>query len=376
MRTADARLGTPVLPTAPLYRLPRPDRLYQRWLPARHRSTLSDEGVEAIISGYGLSLAEDGIARAMFGRGESIVLATSAGKKVLKRYKPNVDEEAIRHEHSLLTYLAQIHFPAPRLVRTATGNTYLRFSEDEHYALFDYLDGYFHYHNYLFSPAQTRQFIYLSGKSLAALHLALRDATPEGRNVNGFRMRNGSRWRDLDYFLELLDSCFQIASTRSNAALTDLLQEFKRVEDTLVELDDYLRRADPPRLIIHGDYGPYNLLFKANHPVVILDFELARLDWRLTDFANGIPSFAQNRLGFSFNKMRTFLEGYRSLLPLEHDELALLPVVWQFLALRRAIVCCYRFARTDSSRWAREARERLELAEWAVDHRQAMTTPG
>src|SRR5262249_36614462 len=149
-----------------------------------------------------------------------------------------------------------------------------------------------------------RQFIRSSGKALGALHNALRDFTPAGQHPNGFKSREGERWRDLDWFIDKLTWCQQqIPRLRSDGAgvLRRLCaEEANWVAATLHDLNDRINAAAPPRQIIHSDYGPYNLFFKPGAPTVILDFELAHLDWRLADLAMALPAFAGGRLGFSF----------------------------------------------------------------------------
>jgi Ser/Thr protein kinase RdoA (MazF antagonist) len=359
---------TPVVSPPARPWLPRPDRLYWPRLSGKRDRPASTGRLEALLAGYGLQPLGEPVAFYR-GRGESLVVDTSAGKKILKRYKATVGIEAIRHEHDILGYLARLGFPAPRLVTRPDGLTWSSDGSNESYALFDFLDGYFHYHNYWLPPRQTRQFIYDSGRALAALHQALRDFTPVGHNPSGFRSQDGERWRELDWFLERLAECRGSAADR--ASRRRLGARLAPVETELPRLDDLLRRADLPRLIIHGDYGPYNLLFKAGEPVVTLDFELARLDWRLTDLAKAVPYFARNRLGFSRPKMAAFLDGYRSLAALPPAELEMLPLVWRFLALRRAVVCAHRYLQDGEAHWARQAEEKLQAASW-LSRYQAM----
>lgn len=373
MMEGNVQSPTPVLSAAPVPLLPRPDRLYRRWLPGRQGGSIAPEKVQALLASYGLSPLGD-VDHTHSGRGETLILPTSGGKKVLKRYKATVAAEAIRHEHAILAYLEQIAFPAPRLVARANGATWIRDGEDEQYALFDYLEGYFHYHNYYLLPGRTRQFIYDSGRALAALHQALHDLSPDGHNPNGFKSRSGKRWREMEWFLERLAWCRGSGTEERSGVSRRLLARLEPLETQLPELDATLARVGLPLMIIHGDYGPYNLLFKEGEATVILDFELARLDWRLADLANAIPSFAQNRLGFSFRKMNVFLDGYRSLLPLPESEYQHLPTVWRFLALRRAIVCAYRFFKSGQAHWASQAEEKLQLAKWVQHERQAFSS--
>ena len=53
----------------------------------------------------------------------NLLLKTTVGQKVLKKYKYH-DLSSILPEHSILTFLADHDFPAPRLVRNKEGHTY------------------------------------------------------------------------------------------------------------------------------------------------------------------------------------------------------------------------------------------------------------
>jgi Ser/Thr protein kinase RdoA (MazF antagonist) len=365
-------MTTPIFQTSHLA-VPRPDRLYRRFAFQRRPSAVAADLLRHIVGEYGLELRAAGEIPGGPGRSDNLICVTSAGKKMLKRYKQTVEPDAIRHEHSILTYLARVDFPAPRLASTADGETLVS-RNGGHYALFDVLEGYFQYHDYFHLPAQTQRFIAASGAALGSLHETLRHFTPEGRNPNGFVARRGERWRSLEWYIARLDHCGleapDLHAEDAPKLRRMLSQHAGSVEETLRLLDGRLRAAAPPCLIVHGDYGPYNLFFKRGAPVVILDFELARLDWRLTDLATALPSFARSRLGFSFRKMNCFLAGYRARCPIELDELMLLPDVWRFLTLRRLIVCWRRFCETRVSRWLDEAQQRLDLARWLIEHQQ------
>lgn len=361
------------------YSMPRPDRLYQRLRYQQRPLPIDADILRAILAEYGLSITGRVAAAGVPGRSQCVICATSAGAVLLKRYKDTIEPAAALHEHSILQRLAQIGFPAPRLKITCRGETLIQHAGG-YYALFDALDGYFHYHQHIFLPEQTRQFITMSGAALGALHDALRDFTAEGRNPNGFISRSGDRWRELRWFTERLAQCrqdlAQLPAGHARALGRMLATHASQVEEQLHQLDDMLAAAAPPRLIIHGDYGPYNLFFKRNAPIVILDFELARLDWRLTDLATALPSFAGSRFGFSFAKMRRFLDGYQTYCPIDAAELRLLPDVWRFLTLRRVVVCWYRFCKTGGRQWLSEAQRRLDLAEWlvAISHKTFLNT--
>jgi Ser/Thr protein kinase RdoA (MazF antagonist) len=353
----------------------RPDLLYQQLRFRQQRSSIEQGILQGILAEYGLQV--QGKVQAQVGRSEDLVFETPHGKKMLKRYKDTLIPAALIHEHSILNYLAQIDFPAPRLTPMMNGDTLLQ-KDGRCYALFDFLEGYFQYHHYFFLPNQMRQFIMASGQVLGGLHNALKDFSPEGYHPNGFKSRTEGRWREIGWFLEKLERCRQELphlQTGDGRVWSHMFSEHAgRVEETLQNLDDRLKAAGPLRLIIHGDYGPYNLFFKRGAPTVILDFELAHLDWRLADLAMALPAFANSRLGSSLQKMKSFLEGYRSACPIDDEELRLLPLVWQFFALRRVVFCWYRYCDTPTRRWLNESQHKLKLFDWIANHHDTLST--
>ncbi len=355
--------------------LPRPDRLYDGLRFRRQRQSEIDlAAVEDILAEYNLELLKPPEVPPGRGRSHSLIVITRQGKKLLKLYKPTVAVPAIIHEHSILCYLAQVDFPSPRLVSTPVGETLVRRNE-HNYALFDVIEGGFQYHNYCLFPAQARQFIAASGEILAVLHDKLKDFVPQGHNPNGFKSRQEDRWRDLDWYTSRLTHCIaetQHASAdlgRTEAAW--LLERADYLEASLVQLDTTLKEAQLPRLIIHGDYGPYNLFFRRNAPVVMLDFELARLDWRATELVDALPRFSYSRWGFSLGKMKCFLDAYRSQFSIASDEVRLLPAVWKFLNIRRCIVHWHYFCDTHSPERLAQAQWNLELINWITANQDA-----
>lgn len=362
----------------PVFSIPRADQLYKQiHLQQRHLNG-DGQSIQQVLKCFGLSFSGETGAPPGLGRSKNWILVTPDGKKFLKCYKESVDLEAIRHEHSILTYLAETGFPAPRLLSTTGGSTFVE-QGGKFYALFDYLDGYFQFHHYIFSPHQTGEFVASCGQALAVLHDVLKEFEPAGCNPNGFQPRQGPRWRELPWYMDQLQQVRQAGNERKNLEEGSLIREISNqaswVEGRLQALDEILRTAALPRLIIHGDYGPYNVFFKPGNPVMILDFELSRLDWRLTDLANALYFFAIGRSGFRSHRMAQFLEGYFSADPAAREEIPCLPDVWQFLLLRRVIVCWHRFLETAAGQWQAEAQRKLDLAHWIEDHREILLDP-
>ena len=297
---------------------------------------------------------------------------TNSGKKILKKYKTSVEAEQIIHEHAILSQLALIQFPVPRLNKNVHGGT-LTDIGDSQFALFDYLDGYFQYHEQIYFPSRANTFIELAAISLATLHEALSDFIPVGKNPNGFASKEGPRWRGLNWYLEQLAVNRQQTQGQSKGnrrlELDTLVNRGRWIENRLAVLDETLATASLDRVIIHGDYGPYNLMFKNGSPVVMIDFELARLDWRLTDLATSMNTFARNRLGFQQKKMRRFIQAYQGVSNVRAEQLDYLPIVWEYLSLRRLIVCWSRALETGQKKWLVEALDRMQIIDWIATHK-------
>jgi Ser/Thr protein kinase RdoA (MazF antagonist) len=351
----------------------RPGHFYHH-LKSRHRRPQADlASIREVLAEYELELSDDLPILSGQGRSQSLFVSTSSGKKMLKRYKRTVIKPAIAYEHSVLRHLAEINFPAPRLVVAKTGATWVARQED-HYALFDFIEGGFQYSHYILWPWRSRHFISIGGKLLAELHAELQDFTPQGYNPNGFRSPHEGRWRDLEWFVSKLQYCVAKAP-QLNANTGNLGSQFlgraRQLEQALLELESVLTEAALPRLVIHGDYGPANLLFRHNAPVVVIDFEIARLDWRLTELVDALWRFGEDRfLGFRIDKMKVFLDAYQTHLPLASQELRFLPAVWKYLHIRRFIVNWHRYCSTLADRSLARAQMHLKLIDWMTAHQQ------
>lgn len=352
--------------------IPRPDRLYQRLRFRQRPSAIDLTTVEEILAEYDLKLLAKSQAPPGPGRSRNVIVSTCRGKKLLKRYKHTVIVPAIIHEHSILAYLTRIGFPSPRLVTRPAGET-LVCRNGRNYALFDFIEGGFQYYNYFLLPMQLRQFITAAGEVLAILHNRLEDFVPQGYNLNGFKSRKEGWWRDLDWYADRLARCTKetqrLNSSASRSEAAWLLQYADYLEETLHQLDASLKQAALPRLIIHGDYGPYNLLFRRDGSLTVLDFEIARLDWRATELVDALWRFSYTRFGFNLDKMKWFVDAYGAHFAVASDELRLLPDVWIFLNVRRCIVRWHHYCDTHDTQRLAQARSFLRLFSWMRENR-------
>jgi Ser/Thr protein kinase RdoA (MazF antagonist) len=354
-------------------RVLRPDRLFHNLRSRRPQISEPDPAeISGVLAEYDFESTNEYQTVAGGNRSYSLLVHTTTGKRLLKKYKDSLAEATIIQEHSILTYLAQVDFPAPRLAPTRLGRT-LVLNNGSRYALFDFIEDGFQYQNYILWPGQTRRCITIAGETLGTLHQALKTFEPQGYNPDGFKSQNEDRWRSLSWFLDRLAHCVAETSrlntgTRKSQAAW-LLSQAGYLEESLVQLDTMLKEAPLPRLIIHADYGPYNLLFRRNGPAVVLDFEMARLDWRITDFIRACYRFCYNKLGYRLTKMKWFLEGYQSHELLTENEWHYMPLVWKFLHIRQCILNWHYYCETLAESSLVTAHHNLKLAEWMVANR-------
>ncbi|MEO8509629.1 MAG: phosphotransferase [Chloroflexota bacterium] len=324
----------------------------------RGRAAVTPTGLEAAMDALGIGTWRllRPLGRAT-GRSGSALVETPAGPLVLKRYKASVPIDQVRVEHEILRELEALQFPAPRLRASSDGTTIIDAS-GAMFAAFGYLDGYRRSDDVLrpgwLQPATAR----LHGSALGALHAALAGFVPETTSPHGLdRNAPGRRARDLQWHEDLLD---EVERSPRAPRLREELAELRHV---LPESDARVSAAELSAGVVHGDFGPYNVLIRDGAPLFIVDYELARLDWRVVDLAAALPRYLGRRRGRDAERrLSRFLDGYRSKVGLLPQELRALPAVLAFLSLRRAAVLLGRWIDQpgDAAPW--EVIEKLMLA--------------
>lgn len=349
------------LQTNHLFYIPRPARLAQSFKARLLPPKIESETVCQVLKHYGLELSKSPRNLPFGRRNRIVVVHTSEGKKVLRAYKTMWHVPAIVYEHSIIAYLEQLNFPAPRLVEALNGETLV--SEcNQRFALCDYVDGTAIASSFV-TQAHRRKLLAVAGKTLAQFHRHLEGFLPQGQHNLGHKSYSEDRWRDLDWHINVLKRLSEESRDRikseESIQMERLLEKVSYVQERLAQLDATLQQVQLPRSVIHGDYGIHNLKFHRNGTATVYDFELARLEWRLTDIV-----IVLSRIGF--DRGRYFMTGYRSEYPLSHEEWHYLPQVWEQYKLQGAIQSLYTFSEVGGSHRLATARERIGQAEHAA----------
>ncbi len=337
----------PVVPG--LAHLRRPVRSWR----SRGRAPSSADNAELadIVDAFGLGTLRSGT-RIGFGRSWTVRAEVEGGTVLVKRYKAGLPDAAIACEHDVLGALEHAEVPAPRLVRGPDGATTVR-RDGHRYAIYRFEPHYVPMHELLVTPGSRARLTNVSGHCLGLLHRVLSDRPPASRPETGLDAA-GERSLPSAWHVERLKRTSDTVVVEADPGWG--------LAERLETLDGRLAAAGLRQTLIHGDYGPYNVLVRPRAPLLVVDFELARDDWMLTDLATAIPRFALGRLGFSARRADALVGGYLEAMPDLRGELPLLPSMLEFLSLRRTAVCLDRLRAGLGISWAREARRHAALA--------------
>lgn len=354
-----------------IFYIPRPDRLVNSLKSRLRTPEIEIEAVCEVLSQYRLEMATPPRNLTLSKRNSNLVVKTSAGKKVLKRYWQGWPAPVIVFEHSILTRLAELNYPAPRLVLTPSGETIIS-RVGQNYALFDFQDGRSYATNYLLR-AHRLKLMMMAGSTLARLHQRLAGFMPEGYHHSGFKSYTGERWRDMTWHInkveELKEKARHLSNLDDKVHADRLIQKSHYILDELGQLDEMLSAAPLPRLLIHGDYGLHNIHFHKDGKVTPLDFESARLEWRLRDLVSSLARFRYANEELDFESIRCFVAGYQSEFPLKSDEWHLVPQVWRFSKLQDAVKYWNSYFETGGpTRKLVSAYKAVDQADWVLEH--------
>jgi Ser/Thr protein kinase RdoA (MazF antagonist) len=365
------------LSDAPILYLPRPGRI-SAYLRSRLRSLDIELGtVNEILGRYGLELSSTPRNLPNTRRNRNLIVETTIGKKILKLYRADWSPSTILFEHSILDQLANLDWPAPRLLRTTNDRTYVKHAS-KNYALFDFIEGKTYTSSFLLRSHRLH-LMTLSGRTLASLHRHLKGFQPVEHHHHGFGNYSGLRHRDMAWHIKevdvLTEASGQITNPQEKALAARLVEQSPMVLDRMGRLDHALSEVSLTRLIIHGDYGLHNLLFQSTERATPVDFELARIEWRLIDLVSCLSKLRYANGKYDFESMEQFMKGYQQEFPIEGQEWQRFPQVWQFYRLMGAVQYWRSyFATAGPVRKLHSALDSIEQANWATHHPQKILT--
>lgn len=288
-------------------------------------------------------------------------LETIRGRYFLKRRHPDLrNPGVIGAQHALVEHLRQAGFPAPTILHTTGGATFLVFGE-ESYEIQEYIEGtpYDHTNAAHFQEAAS---------TLALYHILVRDFSPPALHDRGGLYDPTI----LSTNLAKLTKAWQL---EQDSGLSPLLRQLVTHAADLATR--YAGQESLPHLVIHGDYYADNLLFEGDHVVGVVDYDKACWQPRVAELAEALIYFASPRPGhlrhlvypgfLDWEPFTRFLRHYARANPLDESEVHALPdyirCIWLLISLQRLIEGDRRPAEAAGA-----LHEVLALGNWAADH--------
>ena len=292
---------------------------------------------------------------------ETWAVDTLQGSYVLRRRHPRLcDREAIAAQHALIAHLRSAGFPAPTIVPTRAGGTFLE------------LDGEV-YELQARVPGQVRDQLEPSHRAAAARTLAHYHLSVAGFDAPALH-RPRERYLPSS-LVSIFASCVAGWEGGLPSGAIDLVARLRwHVRDLSVRLCGLEGLAS---LVVHGDYYTENLIFDGQRIVGVVDYDEAHWAWRAIEVAEALIYFARLRPRrlrhivyenvLDLDCVSQFLAAYQREASLEEDEREALPhlvrLIWVCAALDPPL--CPRMAAKDVPRALPEL---LMLADWAVTH--------
>jgi Ser/Thr protein kinase RdoA (MazF antagonist) len=200
-------------------------------------------------------------------------LKTSAGAFFIRQRNPRYSsQERLEFEHYLRRHLSERGFPIPRVIPTKQGQSWAQLPTGA-YEVFAWVEG----------TAYEREALAEAGHTLGLFHKYLSDFTPRIASP---------RLDDPRLSLKTLQSLSGLFSSPEEKAYYQelLFHTMQLAESFSAELYWSL-----PKVTIHGDYHPANVLGRPEGAMWLFDFDWAGYQPRLRDLADGLLFFAFER---------------------------------------------------------------------------------
>lgn len=322
------------------------------------------------------------------------VLETTRGRYFLKRRHTDLrNPEIVYFQHGLMKHLRQAEFPAPAILPTISGETYLVHA-GEFYEIQEYING---------APCEpiSPPHFQAAAVTLGHYHARVQSFVPPSVCDQGDLYGPAIVTINLTSLTEAweLDRYSTLAQT---------LHQLETHAEELAAL--FAEHEELPSLVIHGDYHAGNLLFQGDRIIGVVDYDKACWQPRVVELAEALIYFASTRPGhlkhlvypgfLDWDKFRTFLNYYscglnsyakeaeqratRSGLnsvtePVYHDEDNFLKVnevhalpdyircIWLAVSLRRLLEKGSRPVEAEEALC-----EVVALGDWSADNRERM----
>ena len=265
----------------------------------------------------------------------NFLVTTSRGKFVFRRQR--LSEDGVTHEQQVLDYLQQRGFPAPRMLTNQAGQAWVAI-DGSLYSVYEFAKGYFPI-NFLWLPTARRKIITQCGRTLGKYHQAVADLVPLAFKWNGYRPKEHKRWREGDWFRQALaDIRPLLQKPTAVSPIDDFVRSRIEALDEMLGLEPVVEgRSDLSKLVIHGDFAPWNVLFRPGRSPFVLDFNESRLDLKIYDIMFATFWFAWRGGRLDQDRAFAFQTGYRETNQLHKADISLAGSVFQWIMTRSLV---------------------------------------
>ena len=233
---------------------------------------------------------------------------------LMRRYRKGTREENVRFEHALLHELQIRRFKfSPRIIPTKDGTGYVKIGRQlknqapkNYTAVFSFLHGNDKYG--WDAPLCTDEELKSSAKILSLYHNTI------------YNWKGIGCWRKMNNFdaINLMATKWKVYAR--NTAKSPFHDYYLEQFDVLVNMINIVPPQKIyhalPRLAVHGDYHPGNLMFKSGKVTGVFDFGWSKIDARCFDVGLAIMYFCTtweniNDGILQLNRMENFLGTYQ-----------------------------------------------------------------
>jgi Ser/Thr protein kinase RdoA (MazF antagonist) len=316
-----------------------------------------------VLSAYGLGAPVEARRIERGHVDENWLVETEQGRYFVKRRHPRrrQSEQIIQAQHDLIAHLKRSGFPAPNLIPTSGGQSFLVLDR-EVYEVGVAIDGDFFDHD-------RREHLAAAAQTLGRYHLAVEGFRPQALAQQGplYSPQNARA------ALTRLCEAWQVGV---DPDLGPLALELEAQADGLAER--FGAHGVLPHLVIHGDYYAGNLLLGGDRVIGVVDYDKASWQPRVAELAEALIYFASPRPGhlrhlvypgfLEWESFSRFLQGYARLITLKDAETEALPdyiaCIWFSISLHRLLEN-HPYCPPEAGEVLREV---LELGNWARAH--------
>lgn len=301
----------------------------------------------------------------------------------------NLSKETVAHEYEILSHLERKEFPAPRMLVDSKQRAWTPI-KGALYSVYALIEG-FRPCDFWWPPRQESAIRRQAGATLAKLHQTLAGMEPTSFKWDAYQASSrlpapttpGTeqistiRWRDGDLYRRALT---EIRSQVSKKDATNNVDEFARSRiadlERLIAYDSLVEgHPDLNKVVIHGDYAPWNLLMKKDGSLCILDFNASRLDLRIYDIMLATMWFAWRGDHLDLEIAKDLQTGYCSNITLTQAEIELAPKAFCWLlgrSIAERLRVHYQEQRLLISNPA-TLEHQYQMCAWAEEHPEQLT---